>query len=82
MISKKGFKMFQEYHDIVVKLKNEDAKFARVYNKHNELHQKIEKAEKDGVDHIDPLEIEKMKKEKLKFKDEAYAMIVEYKNNN
>ncbi|HFU76447.1 MAG TPA: DUF465 domain-containing protein, partial [Arcobacter sp.] len=29
--------------------------------------------------HIDPIEIEKMKKQKLKLKDEAYAMIMDYK---
>ena len=74
--------MFQEYHDIVEKLKEQSAKFTRIYNKHNELHKKIEKSEKGGVDHIDPIEIEKMKKEKLKLKDEAYTMIIEYKKNN
>jgi uncharacterized protein YdcH (DUF465 family) len=74
--------MFHEYIDIVTKLKTENTHFLRVFNKHNELHDKIEKAEAGGVDHIDPIEIEKMKKEKLRLKDEAYAMIVEYKKAN
>lgn len=74
--------MFHEYRDIVTKLKTEDKHFTRVFDKHNELHDEIEKAEAGGVDHIDPIEIEKMKKEKLKLKDEAYAIIVKYKKEN
>lgn len=70
--------MFHEYRDVVTELKTTNAHFKRVFDKHNELHDQIEKAEK-GIDHIDPLEIEKMKKQKLKLKDEAYAMIMEHK---
>jgi len=71
--------MFHEYRDIVTVLKTDNAHFKRVFNKHNDLHDKIEKAEEGGVDHINPIEIESMKKEKLKLKDEAYAMIMDYK---
>lgn len=74
--------MFHEYRDIVTELKTANAHFKKVFDEHNELHDKIEKAEEGGVDHIDPLEIEKMKKAKLKLKDEAYAMIMEYKKEN
>jgi len=74
--------MFHEYRDIVTKLKSQDNHFKKVFDKHNELHDSIEKAELSGNDHINPLEIEKMKKEKLKLKDEAYAMIMNYKKNN
>lgn len=68
--------MFHEYRDIVTELKTTDAHFKKIFDEHNELHDKLEKAE----DHIDAVEIEKMKKEKLKLKDEAYAMIMDYKN--
>jgi uncharacterized protein YdcH (DUF465 family) len=71
--------MFHEYRDIVTVLKIDNAHFKKVFNKHNDLHDKIEKAEEGGVDHINPIEIESMKKEKLKLKDEAYAMIMDYK---
>lgn len=71
--------MFHEYRDIITELKTTNAHFKRVFDKHNELHDEIEKAEKSGVDHLDPVEIEKMKKQKLKLKDEAYAMIMEHK---
>ena len=74
--------MFHEHRDIVTKLKEQDAHFKKVFNKHNDLHDSIEKAELGGVDHINPAEIEKMKKEKLKLKDEAYAMIMDFKKAN
>jgi hypothetical protein len=74
--------MFHEHRDIVSKLKQENAHFKKVFERHNDLHDQIDKAEVSGVDHINPIEIEKMKKEKLKLKDEAYAMIMEYKKNN
>ncbi len=74
--------MFHEYRDIVTELKTNDSHFKKIFDEHNELHDKIEKAEAGGVDHIDPTEIEKMKKMKLKLKDEAYAMIMEHKKAN
>ena len=72
--------MFHEYREIVTELKTTDTHFKKVFNAHNELHDKLDRAEDGGVNHIDPLEIEKMKKEKLKLKDEAYAMIMNFKN--
>jgi len=74
--------MFHEYREQVTQLKTTNAHFKKVFDRHNELHDKIDRAEDGGVDHIDPVEIEKMKKEKLKLKDEAYAMIMDYKKDN
>jgi len=74
--------MFHEHRDIVTTLKTENAHFKKIFDRHNEIHDKIEKAEEGGVDHINPTEIEAMKKEKLKLKDEAYAMIMDYKKSN
>ena len=74
--------MFHEHRDIVTTLKTGNAHFKKVFDKHNDLHDKIDKAEEGGVDHINPVEIESMKKEKLKLKDEAYAMIMDYKKHN
>jgi uncharacterized protein YdcH (DUF465 family) len=74
--------MFHEYRDIVTELKRTDTHFKKIFDAHNELHDKLEKVETGGVDHIDPMEVERMKKEKLKLKDQAYAMIIEYKNKN
>jgi uncharacterized protein YdcH (DUF465 family) len=72
--------MFHEYREIVTELKTTNAHFKKIFDEHNELHDKIEKAEEGGVDHINPVEIEKMKKEKLSLKDQAYAMIMDHKN--
>jgi uncharacterized protein YdcH (DUF465 family) len=71
--------MFHEYRDIVTTLKTQNAHFKKIFDRHNELHDKIDKSIEGGVEHIDSIEIEKMKKEKLKLKDEAYAMIMDYK---
>jgi uncharacterized protein YdcH (DUF465 family) len=73
--------MLHEYRDIISKLKTENAHFAKIFEKHNELDDKIREVE-EGREHMDDLELEKMKKEKLKLKDEAYAMILEYKKEH
>ena len=69
--------MFHEHRDIVTELKTTNAHFKKIFNAHNDLHDQLEKAE---TEHIDSIEIEKMKKEKLKLKDEAYAIIMDHKN--
>ena len=74
--------MFHEHREIVTILKSNNAHFKKVFDKHNDMHDSIEKAELSGNDHINPSEVEKMKKEKLKLKDEAYAMIMDYKKSN
>jgi uncharacterized protein YdcH (DUF465 family) len=70
--------MLHEYRDIVSKLKVENAHFAKIFEKHNELDDLITEVE-EGRKAMDDLELEKLKKEKLRLKDEAYAMILEYK---
>lgn len=71
--------MLHEFRDEISKLKQENAHFAKIFEKHNELDDKIQEAE-DGREHVEHFDLEKMKKEKLRLKDEAYAMIMEYKN--
>jgi len=73
--------MFHEYREVVTVLKTQNTHFKKIFDRHNELHDKIDRSEDGGVDHIDPVEIEKMKKEKLKLKDEAYAMIMNHKKD-
>lgn len=74
--------MFHEHREIVSKLKEENAHFKKVFDRHNEINDRLDKAEESGNDHIDPIEVEKMKKEKLMLKDEAYSMIIKYKKDN
>jgi len=73
--------MLHEYRDIISKIKVENAHFAKIFERHNELDQKITDVE-DGREHMDQLELEALKKEKLRLKDEAYAMILEYKKEH
>ncbi|HHD77729.1 MAG TPA: DUF465 domain-containing protein [Campylobacteraceae bacterium] len=73
--------MLHEYRDIISKLKQENAHFAKIFEKHNELDDKIREVE-EGRESMDDLELEKLKKEKLLLKDEAYAMILQYKKEH
>ena len=70
--------MLHEYKDEIHELKQSNAHFAKVFEKHNALDQKIEDAEANRVILTD-VELETLKKEKLLLKDEAYKMILDYK---
>jgi len=69
--------MFHEYREIVSELKIHNMHFKKIFDEHNDLHDDIEKAEQKGTSQI---QLENMKKKKLKLKDEAYAMIIDFKN--
>ncbi|MBP6497785.1 MAG: YdcH family protein [Campylobacteraceae bacterium] len=73
--------MLHEYREIISKIKVDNAHFAKIFEKHNELDQKITDVE-EGREHLSDLELETMKKEKLRLKDEAYSMIVAYKKEH
>lgn len=66
--------MFPEYRDLIAKLKQEDNHFARLFDEHNELDDKITGLTNSpvtgGLD-----EIEELKKEKLALKDKLYAIL-------
>ncbi|WP_373740099.1 YdcH family protein [Neisseria sp.] len=66
--------MFPEYRDLISKLKQEDAHFARLFDKHNELDDKITGLENNPVT-SGLAEIEELKKEKLHLKDELYTIL-------
>lgn len=70
--------MLQEYGEIISDIKVSNAHFAKIFEKHNDLNQQINDVEA-GREHMEQLELESMKKEKLKLKDEAYAIIMAYK---
>jgi len=73
--------MLHEYRHVITTLKTEDAHFAKIFERHNELDKKINDAE-SGNEFIKPLELDALKKEKLKLKDEAYSAIMKYKKAN
>ncbi|MGE0347881.1 YdcH family protein [Hydrogenophaga sp.] len=66
--------MFPEYRDLITRLKNKDHHFTRLFDKHNELDQKIWNME-EGTEVATQLEIEALKREKLHLKDELYAVL-------
>ena len=68
--------MFPEYRDVISKLKTTDAHFAKVFDKHNELDEKIINLEKDPVASVSrEEEINALKKEKLALKDELFKIL-------
>ncbi len=66
--------MFPEYRDQISLLKTQDAHFARLFTLHNQLDQEIRNMEA-GIVPGTPLEIERLKKEKLQIKDQLYAIL-------
>ena len=70
--------MLHEYRDEISELKTQNAHFAKIFEKHNELDQKAKDAD-EGRLHLSDFELEAMKKEKLKLKDEALHLIMQYK---
>lgn len=66
--------MFPEYRELISQLKTSDLHFSRLFDKHNDLDQKIKNMEA----HItagSPEEIEVLKKEKLLLKDQLYTIL-------
>ena len=66
--------MFPEYRDLITQLKTTDRHFLNVFDKHNELDQKIKNME-TGIEPATHLTIEALKKEKLALKDELYHIL-------
>lgn len=66
--------MFPEYREQISRLKTDNAHFARLFDKHNDLDQRILNMEA-GREAASPIEIEKLKKEKLHLKDQLYAIL-------
>ncbi len=72
--------MLHEYRDEIHDLKQENAHFAKIFEKHNDLDNKIEHAENGDIPMTD-MDLEILKKEKLLLKDEAYKMIMDYRKS-
>ena len=66
--------MFPEYRDLITQLKATDRHFLNLFEKHNELDQKIRNME-SGIEPATHLVIEALKKEKLALKDELYQIL-------
>lgn len=68
--------MFHEYREEIKDLKSNNAHFAAIWEKHNELDHSIE-----NDSSLSDLDREKLKKEKLLIKDEIYSIILKYKKD-
>lgn len=72
--------MFPEFRDLISKLKTTDHHFSRLFDKHNDLDDKIKRLETQipvGTHE----EIETLKKEKLLLKDQLYAILSKHKES-
>ena len=70
--------MFPEYRDLISKLKQTDAHFARVFDEHNELDDKISGLENNPVTSATAdAEVQALKHKKLALKDELYRLLKE-----
>ena len=66
--------MFPEYRELITQLKHSDLHFTRLFDKHNEIDQRIRNME-SHIETASPAEIEQQKKEKLALKDQIYALL-------
>jgi uncharacterized protein YdcH (DUF465 family) len=66
--------MFPEYRDLITQLKTTDRHFLNLFDRHNDLDQKIKNMEAH-IEHATHIEIEALKKEKLVLKDELYSLL-------
>jgi hypothetical protein len=66
--------MFPEYRDLITQLKHNDLHFTKLFERHNEIDQKIQNIE-TNVEQATDAEIETLKKEKLHLKDQLYSIL-------
>ncbi|MCB0882109.1 MAG: YdcH family protein [Thermoleophilia bacterium] len=66
--------MFHEHRDLITRLKNDDLHFRRVFDEHNDLDERITRMD-DRIEVASDQEIEQLKRQKLRLKDELYAII-------
>jgi len=63
---------------VMEKVAEENPHIAKLIERHAELNKIIDEVEA-GREHMDEIELEKLKKEKLHIKDEVYAAVMQYK---
>ncbi len=63
---------------VMEKVAAENPHIDKLIQKHAELNQKIDDVE-EGREYMDELELDALKKEKLKIKDKVYQAVLQYK---
>jgi uncharacterized protein len=71
--------MFPEYRELITHLKATDRHFSYLFDKHNQLDQRILRMEAHAEPST-PVQIEILKKEKLLLKDQIYAVLKKASN--
>jgi hypothetical protein len=71
--------MFPEYRELITQLKTTDRHFSHLFDKHNQLDQRILRMEAHSEPST-PEQIETLKKEKLLLKDQIYAVLKKASN--
>jgi uncharacterized protein YdcH (DUF465 family) len=66
--------MFPEYRELISQLKTSDHHFKTLFDRHNDLDQRIKNMEA-GIEPAPHAEIETHKKEKLLLKDQLYTIL-------
>ncbi|ENU7734498.1 YdcH family protein [Salmonella enterica] len=68
--------MFPEYRELISRLKNEDAHFSVLFQRHNELDHEV--AREEARPAPDDMLLMKMKREKLHLKDKMHCILRSY----
>lgn len=72
--NKKVKNMFPEFRELIHRLREENPRFAHLFERHEELDRKICQLELNPVNQINT-DIETLKRQKLKLKDEIYYLL-------
>ena len=67
--------MFPEHRELMSRLKNNDRHFTNLFDKHNQLDQKIKNIEAH-IEHASHEVVETLKKEKLLLKDQIHSILL------
>lgn len=68
---------FPEHRDEINALKTSDGHFSKLYDEYHEVNRQVQEIEEHDVP-INDFEFEVLKKQRLRLKDELYAMIRAY----
>mgnify|MGYP000069147350 FL=1 len=72
--------MFPEFKDLIQQLLEHNPRFAHLFERHEELDQEICQLEQCPVNQIN-IDIETLKRKKLKLKDEIYRLLKQNQND-
>lgn len=65
---------FPEYREAITRLKTNDAHFRRLMQEHETVDRSVVRAEQ-GVDHLSDLDLEALKVQRVRLKDQLYEML-------